>query len=129
MREAMSSHSHKGLNLIADLCIIEGVVLTGSGALLLVFGFIFALILLIAGIVMVAMGYYLDDLRKFAWWVVIIINSLSLAGTFIGTALNSNMFHTPLGLSDFVTFVINILLSFLIVGYLLRSNVRKLFFE
>lgn len=125
----MSSHSHKGLNLIADLCIIEGVVLTGSGALLLVFGFIFALILLIAGIVMVAMGYYLDDLRKFAWWVVIIINSLSLAGTFIGTALNSNMFHTPLGLSDFVTFVINILLSFLIVGYLLRSNVRKLFFE
>jgi len=129
LREAMSSHSHKGLNLIADLCIIEGVVLTGSGALLLVFGFIFALILLIAGIVMVAMGYYLDDLRKFAWWVVIIINSLSLAGTFIGTALNSNMFHTPLGLSDFVTFVINILLSFLIVGYLLRSNVRKLFFE
>jgi len=85
MKEAMSSHNLSGLSLVADLCILQGfLIMIGLGVLLLVLGSIFVFIPIGAGAFMIAMGYYLDDLRQFAWWAVIIINSLSLAGIFIG---------------------------------------------
>jgi len=130
MKEAMSSHNLRGLSLVADLCILQGfLIMIGLGVLLLVLGSIFVFIPIGAGAFMIAMGYYLDDLRQFAWWAVIIINSLTLAGIFIGTISTYIIFHFPIGLTDFATFIISVPLGLLIIGYLLRSSVRALFFE
>ncbi len=129
MKESMSAHDLKGLKLIADLCIIEGILLVGSGVVLLVLGSLSAIFPVVAGILMMAMGYYLDDLRKIAWWGVIITNSLSLVGLLVGTLFSNIINQLPIGQTDFATLVINIPLSVLVIGYLLRSKVRSLFFE
>ncbi len=129
MKEATSSHDLKGLKLIADLCIIEGILLVGFGVVFLVFGSLSAIFPVVAGILMMAMGYYLDDLRKIAWWGVIIINSLSLVGLLVGALFYNIINQLPIGQTDFATLVINIPVSVLVIGYLQRSKVRSLFFE
>jgi hypothetical protein len=127
-RESMSSHDLKGLSLISDLCIIEGIILTVSGVVLLLFAALYAIISIGAGLVLIVMGYYLNDLHQFAWWAVISMSFLSLAGTAIGSLYSGNTLQFPSGLTSIVNFVVNLILSVIIVGYLLKSNVRALFF-
>jgi len=129
MEEAMSSHSLRGLHLIADLCILEGILLFGSGVAILALGSLFAFILIVAGIVMIALGYYLDNLRRIAWWAVVITNIVSLASVLTGILFNNIFLNNPLGTTDYVSLIINLILSCLIVGYLFRKSVRTLFFE
>jgi hypothetical protein len=129
LKENMSSHSLRGLSLISDLCILEGIYLAISGLVLLLYAAFYAIIPIGAGVVLVVMGYYLDDLHRFAWWAVITTSFLSLAGTTIGSLYSGNILQIPIGLTNFVSFVVNLVLGILIVGYLLKSNVRALFFE
>ena len=72
MQEALASHDLRGLRLIADLCILQGIIHIGTSILVLMAGFLMAIIILGAGIILIAMGYYLDKLHPVAWWVVVI---------------------------------------------------------
>jgi hypothetical protein len=127
-RESMSSHDLKGLSLISDLCIIEGIILTVSGVVLSLFAALYAIISIGAGLVLIVMGYYLNDLHRFAWWAVISVSFLSLVGTAIGSLYSGNTLQFPSGLTSLANFVVNLVLSIIIMGYLLKSNVRALFF-
>ncbi|MFW9975040.1 MAG: hypothetical protein ACFFDQ_07250 [Candidatus Thorarchaeota archaeon] len=129
MEEAMFTHSLKGLRLIADLCILEGLLLFGSSVVFLALGSLFAFIPIVAGVLMIVLGFYLDNLQRIAWWAVVITNAVSLAGVLIGILSNNIFLNNPLGTTDIVSLIINLVLSCLIVGYLLRKNVRSLFFE
>ena len=129
MREAMSAHDLRGLSLIADLCMLEGVLVFGPGILLLVFGSLSAIIPIIAGVFLIAVGYYLNDLHKFAWWAIVIINSLFLANSVLGSIFTGIVIGIPFGLINAITVIINIVLSTLVIGYLMKGNVRSLFFE
>jgi hypothetical protein len=129
MKESMSSHNLRGLSLISDLCMLEGVYLAIVGLVLLLHAAFYAIILIGAGVVLVVMGYYLNDLYRFAWWAVITTSFLSVAGTTIGSLYSGNILQIPIGLTNFVSFVVNLVLGTLIVGYLLKSNIRALFFE
>jgi hypothetical protein len=129
MREAMSAHDLRGLSLIADLCILEGVLVFITGVLVLVSGFLIATIPIITGVSLIAVGHYLNDLRKFAWWAIVIMNSLILANILLGSIFTGIVIGLPFGLTNSVTFIINVVLSTLVIGYLLKSNVRNLFFQ
>ncbi len=118
MEEAMSSHSHRGLSLIADLCILEGFLLFGSSVVFLALGSLFAFIPILAGVLMIVLGYYLDNLQRIAWWAVVITNAVSLAGVLIGILFNNIFLNNPLGTTDIVSLIINLVLSCLIVGIL-----------
>ncbi len=115
-------HNLRGLSLIADLYIIGGALMAGLSLFLIVFGSFYALILVAAGFILIAIGYYLDDLHRFSWWAVVLSNAISLVTTsYSAIVLQIVIFD--------VIFVINTLLSALCLGYLLRASVRNLFFE
>lgn len=122
LKEAMSSHDLRGLSLIADFYMIGGTAIIGVGLLFLFTGIFAAIIAVGYGVLIVAVGYYLDDLHPAAWWFAIITNFAPL----------------PLFLYDFFVasnpttgfaVILNLALSILIVGYLVRPKVRNLFFE
>ncbi|MFW9963267.1 MAG: hypothetical protein ACFFCX_06880 [Candidatus Sifarchaeia archaeon] len=129
MNEAMSSHDLRGLSLISDLCMLEGVLLIIPGVFLLVLGSLYTIIPILVGAFMIVVGYYLDNLRKFAWWAVIIVNSLLLANVLLGVIYTGIIIGEPLGLTNYVTFIINVVLGSVVIGYLIKRNVRNLFFE
>ncbi len=129
MKEAMSSHNLSGLSLIASLYTIVGIILVGASVLLLILGFLNAIIMSAGGILMIAIGYYLDDLREVAWWVVVITNFLSLIGIFIGIIFTSIVAQVPLGLLEYVTSIGGLLFFSSITYYLLQREVRNLFFD
>jgi hypothetical protein len=125
----MSPHDLRGLKLIADLCILEGVLLAATSVFLLALGSLIAFIPISAGIVIFAMGYYLNNLNTTAWWIVVILNSFNLTAAFISPLVGGLIFHLPITATDLLTIIINGILSSFIVGYLLRGKVRSLFFE
>lgn len=125
----MSSHDLRGLSLISDLCMLEGVLLIIPGVFLLVLGSLYTIIPILVGAFMIVVGYYLDNLRKFAWWAVIIVNSLLLANVLLGVIYTGIIIGEPLGLTNYVTFIINVVLGSVVIGYLIKRNVRNLFFE
>jgi len=108
---------------------LQGAILAGFSILLLLLGAIFAILPLGAGVAVIAVGYYLDNLYPLAWWVVIIINFLTLAGILIGTFYSTIVDQIPLTSTDIITFTINGILSTFVLGYLLKRDVRTLFFE
>ena len=122
LKAEMSSHDLRGLSIIADLYILVGAVMAVTSFFLIPVGGFYSLLLIGAGVIMMAIGHYLDDLHRFSWWLVVISNFVSLAMT----SYSAIFLHTPI--YD-VSFFINVALSILCLGYLLRSNVRKLFFE
>jgi hypothetical protein len=129
LKENTSLHNLRSLSLISDLCILEGIYLLISGLVLLMYAVLFAIIPIGAGVVFIIMGHYLDDLNQFAWWTVIVTSFLSITGTAVGSLYYGNILQFPVGLTSLVNFVVNLVLGFLIVGYLLKSNVRALFFK
>jgi hypothetical protein len=122
MKEAMRSHNLRGLSLIADLYLLGGALMIGSSLFLVVLGSILVLIPIGAGVIMIAIGHYLDDLHKFSWWAVIISNFCTLAIT----STSVIFFHASI--YD-IAFVINVVLSFTCVAYLMKRDVRNLFFQ
>jgi hypothetical protein len=123
LKAEMSSHNLRGLSIIADLYILAGAVIAVSSFFLIAIGSFYSLLLLIgAGVIMIAIGHYLDNLNRFSWWLVVISNFVSLAMT------SYSAIFIQMPIYD-VSFFINVAVSVLCVGYLTRSNVRKLFFE
>ena len=121
MKAEMSSHDLRGISIIADLYILVGAVMaTASFFLIPVWGF-YSLLLIGAGVIMMAIGHYLDDLHRFSWWLVVISNFVSL----VTTSYSAIFLQTPI--YD-VSFFINVVLSVLCLGYLLKPSVRNLFF-
>jgi hypothetical protein len=123
LKAETSSHDLRGLSIIADLYILAGAVIAVSSFFLIAIGSFYSLLLLIgAGVIMIAIGHYLDNLNRFSWWLVVISNFVSLAMT------SYSAIFIQMPIYD-VSFFINVAVSVLCVGYLTRSNVRKLFFE
>ncbi|MFW9789181.1 MAG: hypothetical protein ACFFE2_04445 [Candidatus Thorarchaeota archaeon] len=122
MKDELASHNLRGLELIADLYILGGILVFGVGVALFVLGSLTALLLAGFGIIMIATGYYLDDLRRLAWIAVIITNFIALTTTAYSAFILHTQIYDP-------TFIINVAISILCIGYLLRPQVRNLFFE
>ena len=121
MIEAMSSHDLRGLSLISDFYMISGAAVFGVSLLLLFTGSFVALILIGYGVIIIAVGHYLDDLHPAAWWFAVLSNSVPLAFYLYDFLVNYNL---TIG----ITFILNLALAILIIGYLLRPKVRNHFF-
>jgi uncharacterized integral membrane protein len=121
LKAETSSHDLRGLSIIADLYILGGVAVAGSGLLFFILGSVYAVMPIGFGVIMIAIGYYLDDLHRLSWWAVVISNLVAL----VLTSYSAIFLHT---VAYDITFIINVALSVLCIGYLMRSNVRKLFF-
>ncbi|MFX1605536.1 MAG: hypothetical protein ACFFDD_06475 [Promethearchaeota archaeon] len=122
MKEALSSHDFRGLSLIADFYMIAGAAVIGVSLLLLFTGALTALIAIGYGVIIVTVGYYLDDLHPVAWWFAVITNFAPLVFFLY------DFFVTDNPTTGFAI-ILNLALSILIVGYLVRPKVRSLFFE
>jgi uncharacterized membrane protein (DUF2068 family) len=121
LKEALSPHNLRGLSLIADFYIIGGAAVMGVSLLLLFTGYSVALVALGYGVIIIAVGHYLDDLHPAAWWFAVITNIVPL-GFFLNDFLVNN--NPTMG----ITFIINLALAILVIGYLLRPKVRNHFF-
>ena len=121
LKEAMQSHNLRGLSLISDLYMISGAAVIGVSLLLLFTGALIAIITVGFGIIVVAVGHYLDDLHPAAWWFAVITDAVPLPFLLYDFIVNNN-------LTTGFTFIINLIIAILVIGYLLKSNVRSLFF-
>ncbi|OLS29696.1 MAG: hypothetical protein ThorAB25_14810 [Candidatus Thorarchaeota archaeon AB_25] len=121
MKEAMSSHDLKGLSLISDYYMICGAAVFGVSLLLLFTGSFVALIAIGYGVIIIAVGHYLDDLHPAAWWFAVLSNLVPLASYLYNFLVNYNL---TMG----ITFILNLALAILIIGYLLKPKVRNHFF-
>lgn len=122
LKEAMKSHNLRGLSLISDFYMICGTAVIGVSLLLLFTGALAAIISIGFGIVVVAVGHYLDDLHPAAWLFAVLTNIAPLAFFLYNFVITSNP-------TTGFAIILNLALSIIIVGYLLKSNVRSLFFE
>ncbi|MHA2057997.1 MAG: hypothetical protein ACW979_10240 [Candidatus Thorarchaeota archaeon] len=117
----MSSHDLRGLSLIADFYMIGGAAVIGVSLLLLFTGYFVALIAIGFGIIIITVGHYLDDLHPASWWFAIITNMVPLPFLLYNFVVYNN---PTIG----ITFIINLALAILVMGYLLRPKVRNHFF-
>lgn len=101
---------------------IAGAAVIGVSLLLLFTGALTALIAIGYGVIIVTVGYYLDDLHPVAWWFAVITNFAPLVFFLY------DFFVTDNPTTGFAI-ILNLALSILIVGYLVRPKVRSLFFE
>jgi hypothetical protein len=121
LKEATSSHNLRGLSLISDFYMIGGAAVIGVSLLLLFTGSFAAIIAIGFGLIVVAVGHYLYDLHPAAWWFAIITNIVPLAFFLYDFIVTNN---PTIGF----TFIVNLALSILVVGYLLKPKVRNHFF-
>ena len=124
MKAATSSHELRGISYIGDLYILMGMGLIFAGIIYLFTINLMGLLFIGFGLMLGAIGHYLDDLKPWAWW-----------GAFLGSlGTGSSMFHiisaTPLELAiSSVYYLGGAALTIGIFVYLLRPSVRELFFE
>ena len=124
MKAATSSHELRGISFIGDLYILMGMGLIFAGIIYIFTINLMGLLIIGFGLMLGAIGHYLDDLKPWAWW-----------GAFLGNlGTGSSMFHiisaTPLELAiSSVYYLGGAALTIGIFVYLLRPSVRELFFE
>ncbi len=124
MRESTSFHDLRGLSLIGDLYILMGLGLVIGGMFFLWTLNIFGLIFLGLGIFLAAIGYYLDELKPWAWWGAFLGNLGS------GGAVSLTIAGAPLQVAITVSYILlHAALTIGILIYLLRPSVRNLFFN
>lgn len=124
LKEATSAHNLRGLSLIGDLYILMGIGLIIAGGFLLFANFLGGLVFVGFGILLTAIGHYLDDLEPWAWWAAFLSNFGSGSSIFIIIS------GSPLAITlSIVYYVLGAALTIAIFVYLLRPSVRELFFE
>ncbi|MFW9844926.1 MAG: hypothetical protein ACFFEV_10145 [Candidatus Thorarchaeota archaeon] len=124
MREATSSHNLRGLSLICDLHFLFGLGLIVAGVFFLFGGNLVGLIFAGIGVLLTAIGHYLDELEPWAWWGALLGN-LGLGGSVFYIISG-----TPLEIAISVVFyLLQALWGIAILVYLLRPSVRELFFN
>ena len=74
INEAMSSHTLRGLSLIGDLYILLGIGMILMSTIFLVSMNLYGLVFTGMGVFVIGIGYYLDDLRVWAWWGALLGN-------------------------------------------------------
>ena len=123
INEAMSSHTLRGLSLIGDLYILLGIGMILMSTIFLVSMNLYGLVFTGMGVFVIGIGYYLDDLRVWAWWGALLGNvgfisfllSIMFAGQFQITPTTA--YYSVQACLQAAMFV-----------YLLRPSVRGLFF-
>ena len=124
MKEATSAHNLRGLSLIGDLYILMGMGLFAAGVFFIVSSNLSGLVFVGMGILVAAIGYYLDDLEPWAWWGAILGNLGSGSSVFIIIS------GSPLAITiSIVYYLLEVTLTIAIFVYLLRPSVRELFFN
>jgi hypothetical protein len=124
LKEAISAHNLRGISLIGDLYILMGMGLIIAGGFLLVANFIGGFVFVGLGILLAAIGHYLDDLEPWAWWGAILGNLSSGSSVFIIIS------GSPLTIAlSVVYYLLGAALTIAISIFLLRPSVRELFFK
>lgn len=123
MREATSAHDMKGLSLIGDLYILMGLGMSIAGIAFLWILNLGGLVFLGLGLFLAAIGYYLDDLKPWAWWGAFLGN-LGAGGS-VSFAIVGSLLHISLTLLYLLS---EAALTLGICIYLLRPSIRNLFF-
>ncbi|MFX1482506.1 MAG: hypothetical protein ACFFCP_04870 [Promethearchaeota archaeon] len=120
LKEATASHNLRGLDLISDIYMITGAAMGVAGFFLLFTISFTGLIAIGYGLLVVAVGYYLDNLRPAAWWFAVITGIVPLPFFLY-------YFIVAINITTGFTLILNLILAILVVGYLLKPNVRSLF--
>ena len=123
MKEALAYHDLKGLSLIGDLYVLMGLGLIIGGIFSLWTLNLIGLIFISLGFFLAAIGYYLDELKPWAWWGAFLGNLTS------GGVISLTIAGSPLVIAITMSFVLlQISITVGIFIYLLRPSVRNLFF-
>ena len=124
MKEATSTHNLRGLSLIGDLYILMGMGLIVAGAFSLITSNLIGLVFAGMGILLAAIGHYLDDLEPWAWWGAILGNIGLGSSVFI--IISGSLLAITISI---VYYLLEVTLTIAIFVYLLRPSVRELFFD
>jgi hypothetical protein len=123
MKEAMGSHNLRGLSLIGDLYILLGIGMVLMSTIFLVSMNLYGLVFTGMGVFVVSIGYYLDDLRVWAWWGALLSNVGFIS--FLLSIMFAGQFQvTP----TIAYYSVQACLQAAMFVYLLRPSVRGLFF-
>ncbi len=117
-----SSDSPKGVGMIATLEILYGMGFSVLGLLVLFFDIVNGLLLIGYGVVLIAMGWALDDLYSWAWWGNVLTNAALLLGILIRVLMD-----IPSASGFLFSNIISIALEIVIITYLLTPSVRSHF--
>jgi hypothetical protein len=124
MKEATSAHNLRGLSLIGDLYILMGMGLIAAGVFFLFSSNLIGLVFAGMGILLTAIGHYLDDLEPWAWWGAFLGNIGS--GSSVVIIISGALLAITISI---VYYLLEVTLTIAIFVYLLRPSVRKLFFN
>ena len=108
--------------MIATLEILCGMGCSTLGLLVLLFDIVNGLLLIGYGVVLIAMGWALDDLYSWAWWGNVLTNAALLLGILIRVLMD-----IPSASGFLFSNIISIALEIVIITYLLTPSVRSHF--
>lgn len=110
-----TSNSPRGVGTIADLSILAGFVYFVVGILSLFIAVIYGIMMIGGGVILVALGFALGNLRSWAWWGTVIIN--------LGICIANSPLITNTSLYN----IISMAIAIIIIVYLLSPTVRNQF--
>ena len=107
-----TSNSPRGVGIVANLFILAGIAYFVLGIFSLFFAVIYGILMIGGGVLFIAFGFALADLRRWAWWGSIIIN--------IGICIVNSPLITTLSLYS----VIGMAIAIIVIIYLISPNIR-----